>query len=450
MLKNFTNYTMQNKNILIITPFFAPETHAAVFRAHKLVKYLKREGWNPIVLTVDVNYNYNEDVNLLDDLGDIEIHRAKYIEPSLRGLYMWITGKDRTFKTLKKQGFFDNTEEKSSIKSEVKISLKQKVYNYLLENWLNSPDRFWTWEKGAIKKGNELIKKHNIKYIYTTSLPFTTFKIGNALKKKQDIKWIADFRDPIMYSKRNHSAVLNVYKKQKKIEIEALNNADVITGLSSTYKLIYHDLYGGKYDNKMFFIPTGVDDDYIPKESIEGSNEILYIGEFLKDYGKLFFNYLEKTIEQNPNLKSNLQLRFIGNSLINKKAISEIDLSDKIKEIIIFEDHLTQRELYKRIIGAQAVLLIPGSNSHWWTNFAKMVDYIGLQKNVLAIVPNPSEARKELTNANLGWFMDSEDEAIDIFEKVLNQQTLKPNDEYCEKYLASTQTKSFIEIFEKL
>ena len=62
---------MQNKNILIITPFFAPETHAAVFRAHKLVKYLKREGWNPVVITVDTNYNYNEDITLLDDLKEV-------------------------------------------------------------------------------------------------------------------------------------------------------------------------------------------------------------------------------------------------------------------------------------------------------------------------------------------------------------------------------------------
>ena len=55
-----------NKNILIITPFFPPQTHAAVFRAFKLVKYLKRTGWNPIVLTVNRNYLYLEDPDLLD------------------------------------------------------------------------------------------------------------------------------------------------------------------------------------------------------------------------------------------------------------------------------------------------------------------------------------------------------------------------------------------------
>lgn len=441
---------MQNKNILIVTPFFAPETHAAVFRAHKLVKYLKREGWNPIVLTVDVNYNYNEDGSLLEDLEGVEVYRTKYVEPSLRGLYMWLTGKDRTFKTLKKQVVFSKGEENNPTDFKTKSSFNQTFYYYLLENWLNSPDRFWTWEKGAVKKGNELIKKYNIAYVYTTSLPFTTFKIGSALKKRHNIKWIADFRDPIMYTKRTHSSILSVFKKQKEIEINALDNADVIIGLSSTYKLIYHDLYGGKYDDKMYFIPTGIDDDYIPKEPLELSNEILYVGEFLKDYGKSFFIFLEKAIEENPNLKSNFQIRFIGNILINKKAIQEIGLSKQIEEIVIFEDHLTQIELYKRIKAAKAVLLIPGLHSHWWTNFAKMVDYIGLQKNVLAIVPNPSEARKELTFANLGMFMDSEEEALKAINLVLSGKTLQPNEAYCKKYLASTQTKAFIEIFEKL
>jgi hypothetical protein len=71
---------MQNKNILIITPFFAPESHAAVYRAHKLVKYLKKEGWSPIVLTVDTNYVYNEDPNLLEDLKNVPIYKTRYIE----------------------------------------------------------------------------------------------------------------------------------------------------------------------------------------------------------------------------------------------------------------------------------------------------------------------------------------------------------------------------------
>lgn len=444
---------MQNKNILIITPFFAPETHAAVFRAYKLVKYLKREGWNPIVLTVDTNYVYNEDISLLEDLGEVEIYRTKYIEPSLRGLYMWITGKDRTFKTLKK--LEQNIENTNSIESNTILNkesfFKNYLYKYLLDNYLNVPDRFWTWRKGAVKKANQLIKEKNIQYVYTTSLPFTTFQIGNRLKKKHNIKWIADFRDPIMYSLRNHSSLPSVFKKQKQIEIDALESADIITGLSSSYKLIYHDLYGGKYDKKTHFIPTGADDDYIPKEEIKPLNEIVYIGEFLKDYGGVFFEYLESFLKTKPELNESFQIRFIGNSAINMKAINEVGISSLIKEKLIFEDHLPQKELYKRIVASKAVLLIPGYDSHWWTNFAKMVDYIALQKHVLAIVPNPSEARKELTNANLGLFLDNEEQAFKCFSSITNSTfSQEPNKEFCKKYLASSQVKSFVNILKNL
>jgi hypothetical protein len=192
---------------------------------------------------------------------------------------MWVTGKDRTFKTLKREGHYNADVAHNDLDIDCKkniVSLKQKVYNYLLDNYLNVPDRFWTWESGAIKKGNKLVKKHNIKFVYTTSLPFTTFKIGSALKKNNDIKWIADYRDPIMYSLKNHSSISHVFKKQKQIDLNALEEADVITCTSSAYKLIYHDLYGGKYDHKMYFIPTGVDNDYLPTERLDSSNEILY------------------------------------------------------------------------------------------------------------------------------------------------------------------------------
>ncbi len=51
-----------NKSVLIVTPFFAPQSHAAVFRAYKLAKYLPRFGWKPYVLTTDTNYKFNEDL----------------------------------------------------------------------------------------------------------------------------------------------------------------------------------------------------------------------------------------------------------------------------------------------------------------------------------------------------------------------------------------------------
>ena len=76
-----------------------------------------------------------------------------------------------------------------------------------------------------------------------------------------------------------------------------------------------------------------------------------------------------------------------------------------------FRDWIAQRELYQLIKGAEAgvlFLLIPGRVSNWSTCFAKMGRTTpALQKPVLVVVPDPSEARTRLNCGRpgrlLGW-----------------------------------------------
>src|SRR5271170_4865002 len=90
-----------SRSVLIVTPFFAPQNHAAVFRAYKLAKYLPQFGWKPIVLTVDTQYEFNEDTALLTQLPEeTEVVSARYIEPTLRAVRMALGGRDRKFKGL--------------------------------------------------------------------------------------------------------------------------------------------------------------------------------------------------------------------------------------------------------------------------------------------------------------------------------------------------------------
>ncbi|PHR13025.1 MAG: hypothetical protein COA40_05765 [Aequorivita sp.] len=441
-----------NKKILIITPFFAPESHAAVFRAHKLVKYLKKEGWEPIVLTVDTNYTYNEDPALFNELEGIPIHRTKYIEPSLRGIYMWLTGKDRTYKTLKSKGHYQasNTNDSEYNGNNKKQSLFSRVYTFLLEHYLKKPDRFWTWKRSAIKKAKQLIKEENIQYVYTTCLPFTTNQIGIALKKATDVKWVADFRDPITYAKRMYSEVFKVYKLQKEIQDNTFKYADHITVLSSAYELIFNDQYEGKYNHKITFIPTGLDDEYLPTESKEENNEIIFVGEYLKEYEGYFFKIYKEAIK---NIMNAPKIKIIGNLNINKAQAFPYVKKNKLESNIIFHDHMPQNRLYELIVKSKYTLILSGTSAHWWNNFAKLVDYIALKKRVIALVPEISEAKNELEKANLGIFLGEDDfKNIEILKQTFAQNNFNKNInfEYCKRYLASSQTKSFIKVFNSL
>lgn len=446
-----------NKKVLVITPFFAPESHAAVFRAHKLVKYLKRSGWSPYVITVDTNYEYNEDPSLLEELGDIPIYRTRYIEPSIRGLKMALGGEDRTYKTLKSKGYFDispsavaSIEQTGTPSREV--SLASKLYNYLLNRYLKNPDRFWTWRKSAVNAAQKLIKEEGIGTVFTTTMPFTSNQIGLELKKTCNIKWMADFRDPITYGKRFHSNIPQVFNRQKKNQDETFAMADAIVGASSSFGLIFHDQYAGRYDDKFTFIPTGLDDEYIPKPLDEKNNVLIFVGEYLKEYKDYFFKIYKRVIQELPP-EDIPKISIIGNKEINQSQALQYVHNLDLTEYVTFYDHMPQRQLYENVERARYVLLINGDKSYWWCVFAKLIDYIALKKEVIAFIPEISEARKELTKANTAHFLSFSDESSvkklkDLFLKRSTEK--EPNIAYCKRYLASSQAKAYIDIFEKL
>ena len=354
-----------NKNILIITPFFPPQTHAAVFRAFKLVKYLKRTGWNPIVLTVNRNYLYLEDPDLLDEVQDVPIYQANYIEPTLRGLRMLLGGEDTSLKAITAKAKTIGAQSKSTdTVTSNKQSLFGKFYKYILDRWIQVPDRFRFWERSAVRMGRKIIKEHDISIIYTTCLPFTSNRIGMRLKHLTGVKWVADFRDPTTYAKRMYSDYFPVFAKQKKIEQDTFKYADAITGLSGAYLNIFNDLYEGRYSNKSYFIPTGVDDDYLPSfQNREKENYIIFVGEYLHEYKDNFLKIFAEAVNSKELKGKGCTLKIVGNKNINQKQTEEFVNDLGICNNVEYINHVPQRKLYELIVNAKAAVLIPGHTS---------------------------------------------------------------------------------------
>ena len=142
-------------------------------------------------------------------------------------------------------------------------------------------------------------------------------------------------------------------------------------------------------------------------------------------------------------------MKIIGNKEINYKIIMENIHEEQLLENVEFLDHLPQNQLYKEIVKAKACLLI--SEGRWWCSFAKMVDYIALHMPVIALVPEISEAKTQLSKANLGVFLTNDlEQDLNILKNFFQQTEIKPNSEFCARYLASNQVNSFIKIISKL
>jgi glycosyltransferase involved in cell wall biosynthesis len=447
------------KSILIVTPYFAPQSHAAVFRAHKLAKYLPKHGWKPYVLTVDTNYLYNEDPDLLDELPDeVEIIRTRYIEPSARGFTMALGGRDRTF-IAEKAGLLERQRE-SGAESPAPASprtsppprvLAGKLYAHARRTWLQSPDAYWTWERTAIRSGRELIDRHGIDVVYTTAMPFTSHRIGMALQR-EGARWTADFRDPVTYAAKVSASSGRIHNRQYGIVRDTLRNADAVTVLSSSYGLVFQDIYGDVTKRPVRFIPTGVDDEFIPNdvEIVTEEPYLIYAGEVMPEQTDDFFTMLGCALRRVP---APYRLKVVGHEILNRQRLDPIVAAEGIADRVDFIDHVPQRELYRLIQGATAGILVPGRMAYWWNNHAKLVDYVGLRKPVLAMVPDPSEARSELTKTGLGVFLDGEvEQATEMLTAFLNGTLSLPEPvaDECDRYLATSQVASFADVFDCL
>ncbi|MGA9041174.1 MAG: hypothetical protein WB421_11615 [Terriglobales bacterium] len=439
-----------SRSILIVTPFFAPQNHAAVFRAYKLAKYLPQFGWKPVVLTVDTQYEFNEDPALLGQLPEeTEVVCARYVEPTLRGVRMALGGWDRTFKGLKKAPPGPN-----HTRALARKSAAIRAYHYAVRNWLHIPDVYWTWAKTATTLANKIMKDRNIRLVLTTAPPFSSLLIGQALHRN-GATWIADFRDPLAYTQQLSSEVGRIHERQRSIVRHTLANADAITLAASSMASIYRDMFGPGGVEPVF-IPTGVDEDALQSESITADPEqpfLLFAGEILPEFDTVFWEALAEAIKNPAVKRTGIKVLIVGTLAINRPRLTPLIDRVGLHGQVEFRDQMPQSETYKLLRKALAGLLVPGINSRWWTNAAKMTDYIGMRKPVLAVVPDPSEARTALTRSRLGIFLDGspENRARILTDFLLGKHKLAaPDEDECERYTAHRQVRSFVELFESL
>lgn len=443
-----------DRSVLIVTPFFAPQSHAAVFRAYKLARYLPRLGWKPFVLTTDVNYNYNEDPSLLPALPpEVEVVRARYVEPTLRGLRMTLGGRDRSFKALKAEGLIAARAPRSGPPEQA--GLLARAGRNLRELFLNSPDAYWTWYGPAVRAARRLIRRHGIPLVLTSADPYTCHHIGLALQR-EGCKWVADLRDPHAYNHHTAARHWRVLAAQRALERAAATRADAVTVASSAIAMILTDMHGLQDDSRLCFIPTGLDEELLPSPGSSpprAGRYLVFAGEYLPEYGAGFLEAFSAAGAPPGSAAAEVKLLFVGRAEVNgpllRPHLDRLGLTHRV-EIL---DQVPQRELYALLAGAEAGVLLTGPLSHWWCLHAKLVDYLAMKKPVLAMVPDPSEARTRLSRAGLGVFLDGGDGArahrlADFLSGRLPPPVADADE--CARYTAGRQAEAFVGVFESL
>lgn len=331
-------------------------------RVRQSLPYLRENGWEPTVLTVDEKYieAYSVDDLLLQTIPqDITVYKVPALKASIT----------------RKLGI-------GSLSIRAFFSMQ--------------------------KKGDELLRTEKFDLVYFSTTAFHVMALGPRWKRKFGVPFILDIQDPwynTFYfshalTKRTPKAWM-YHQLDKHLEARTLPYADGIISVSSGYRDLYIKRYPNLKHNNFRIIPFGCAelDFSIAAKNISQSRvqfsakevNAVYIGRGGQDMGQaagIIFDAVKLGVQRQPGLFKKLRLWFIGTSYAQagkgaktfEPLAQQKGLSQQVTEI---SDRLPYFEtLY--LLSKADLLFVPGSTDSTYTA-SKIYPYLYMDKPMLSV-----------------------------------------------------------------
>lgn len=385
------------KNILIIATYFLPMGGVGTIRVTKYVKYLRKFGWNPIVVTTCERIITNKDKSLLKDIGnDIEIIRLDF-------------------------------EVKDKIGRDFYIALKKNI--------------------------DSIINVRHIDVVFITGGPFDSYKIGPYIYNKFRIPYIIDMRDPWKLqniSKLSFNLLLKgtinkffIGMAERKVLYKAGAICTVNETMTQRYVKEYPALKG-----RFYTIPNGYDeDDYkdiVPHEFAIFT--IVYAGKFRTSAGFRDPNSFFKAIRMINNSEVNAKFLHVGTI---ESEIIEMAKKEGVYEYCDFIGNKSYKETLEYCKGASLLLVIGSGEKSEQTG--KIFDCIGCEKPVLLISNGESEIdviSKQIPNIYQIKHVDIEGACNFIYD--IKHGKISYKKQQVELYKRENLTRELVQIINKI
>jgi hypothetical protein len=268
------------------------------------------------------------------------------------------------------------------------------------------PDARKFWIKPSVKKIKKYIASNSIDWIITTGPPHSVHLIGKAIKEQNNIKWLADFRDPWTEIDYFHQLPLSKKSLQQhqKLELGVLQKADKVTVVSASMQKKYASLGANCH-----LITNGYDGAILStSKKLDERFSMTHIGMLNADRNPLlFWEVLSEIIEENDSFKESLQVNFIG------KIADEVTTSVRkynLEKYISRTSYIPHNEIQHHQAKSQVLLLfvnnVPSAKG---IVTGKIFEYLRAQRPIIAIAPTDGDLAQILVETNAGKVIGFED-----------------------------------------
>lgn len=343
---------------------------SGVQRPVKFAKYLKKMGWDPVVLAPRAGAYLAEDESLENEIAKsgIRVERVdvRNVPQSLIKGNKTIRYKEFTGRMLR-----------------------------LFTSWFMLPDNKKGWIEPAVKRAEELLSEEHFDAVFATAPPYSNLMIAARLKSQFNIPVVMDLRDDWLNSHLIRYPTPFHKSKMAQIEQETLKKADAITVVNDAYKKGIKERIDPVPEISV--IPNGFDpDDFVGAENVNSASEprkmrLMYSGLF---YGKRqpdhFLMALNTATEQSAEFASDVVMEFQGG--LEKRhlnLIQRLNLADMVTDY----GYLNHKEAVQNLVKSDALILIMAEQPHAGAvTTGKMFEYFGSSKPILAMIPEGESA----------------------------------------------------------
>jgi glycosyltransferase involved in cell wall biosynthesis len=264
----------------------------------------------------------------------------------------------------------------------------------------------------AVKNGEELIRKHSIDAIYSSSPPYTCALIARSLKRRTGLPWVAGFRDPWTEFLTTPDRWFLPAAIDRSLERSVFQEADAVecawTGIVDDAMRKYPHLRREKFHH----VPNGFDASDFPNVPYVRNEKftITYTGSM---YGRrtprAFLTALDELYQQGRLKPDDLHLRFVGRFGDDIHAMFDASSFASSIERIGYVPHdesvgfLMRSEASLLIVDdtKESAEIVPG----------KVYEYLGVGRPVIALAPRGSAIERLLDETRAGITAPQDDVA---------------------------------------
>jgi peptidoglycan/xylan/chitin deacetylase (PgdA/CDA1 family)/glycosyltransferase involved in cell wall biosynthesis len=364
---------LPRRKVLMVAFHFPPQAGSSgIQRTLNFVKYLPRQGWSPMVMSADPHAYEAVSPDLMKMIPPAVPVIRPFALDSARHLAVW--GK------------------------------------YLLMTAL--PDRWVSWWFGAVVQGKRLICQHRPDILWSTYPISTAHWIGASLARAGRLKWVADFRDPMI----TPSFPTHPLERKTRQWVEASVMARADRCVFTTQRAA--DTYAARYPaaaSKCVVIENGYDEEMfarlqparigVPDDRLLLLHSgVIYPGD--RDPTALF-KAIRHLLDAGQLEADKLCVRFRAPHHDNE--IRRLAEAQGVAGVIDVAPPIPYQDAVTEMMGADLLLVLQGSNFNTQIP-AKIYEYLRAQRPLLALLDLQGDTAAQLRQFQATYFTGIDDD----------------------------------------